>query len=138
MYPETSSASSALQIVRDQNTIFGYFIDCGTEKYFQFSGRARRKEYWSYNLFAFILSMILSVTFDIGGISPVASTLLLWIMFFPAGISVTVRRLHDTGRSAWNLLWSFLPFVGFIIIFVFTVLPSEKGANRYGPQPAPE
>ncbi len=130
-----SPASQNPQTENNNIGMYNYFLSAITTKAFQFSGRARRKEYWSYNLFAFILGMILSVTFDISGISPVASTLLIWVIFLAPGISVTVRRLHDTGRSGWYYLWALLPLVGFILLLIFALLPSEEGANRYGPQP---
>jgi len=47
-------------------------------------------------------------------------------------LSVSVRRLHDTGRSAWNLLWAFLPFIGCIILIVYYSLDSDAGTNKYG------
>ncbi len=46
--------------------------------------------------------------------------------------SVAVRRLHDTGRSAWNLLWLFLPFIGYIILLVYYCQDSQAGTNKYG------
>mgnify|MGYP003426324475 CR=1 FL=1 len=45
------------------------------------------------------------------------------------------RRLHDISKSGWWLLISFIPFVGGIIIFVFTVMDSTPGANEYGENP---
>ena len=45
---------------------------------------------------------------------------------------LSVRRLHDTNRSAWNLLWGLLPIVGAIILLVYFIMPGDKGANRFG------
>ena len=50
-------------------------------------------------------------------------------------IAVAVRRLHDTGRSAWWLLIVLLPLVGAIVLLVFMVLDSEPGSNDYGANP---
>lgn len=49
--------------------------------------------------------------------------------------SLTVRRLHDIGFSGWWLLIGFVPMVGAIALFVFSVLDSQPGDNQYGPSP---
>jgi uncharacterized membrane protein YhaH (DUF805 family) len=51
------------------------------------------------------------------------------------GIAVTVRRLHDTGRSGWWVLVALIPVLGFIALLVFMVLDSQPGSNEYGPNP---
>ena len=50
-------------------------------------------------------------------------------------LAVGVRRLHDTGRSGWNLLIGIIPIVGWIILIIFLVQKSEEGTNKYGPNP---
>ena len=50
-------------------------------------------------------------------------------------LAVTVRRLHDVGRSGWWILISLIPLIGGIVIFVFMVLDSHEGENRFGPNP---
>ncbi|GKV70074.1 DUF805 domain-containing protein [Sporosarcina sp. NCCP-2716] len=50
-------------------------------------------------------------------------------------VTVLIRRLHDTGRTGWWILLSFIPLVGSIVLFIFTVLDSTPGANKYGPNP---
>jgi uncharacterized membrane protein YhaH (DUF805 family) len=50
-------------------------------------------------------------------------------------IAVTVRRLHDTGRTGWWILINLIPFLGTIILLIFMVLDSQPGTNRYGPNP---
>lgn len=51
------------------------------------------------------------------------------------GLAVTVRRLHDTGRSGWKLLLALIPIVGAIIVIVYLFHDSEPGFNRYGDNP---
>ena len=51
------------------------------------------------------------------------------------GLAVAVRRLHDTGRSGWWVLISFVPFVGAILLLVFACQDSQPGSNQYGPSP---
>lgn len=50
-------------------------------------------------------------------------------------LAVTVRRLHDIGRSGWWLLIAFIPLIGALILLIFTVLDSKPGSNQYGPDP---
>ena len=108
-------------------------------KYAVFSGRARRKEYWMFLLFSTLISFALAFVegmfglvteLGIGMISIVYALLLL----IPS-LAVYVRRLHDTGRSAWWLLIVLIPLVGPIALFVFSVQDSESGHNEYGPNP---
>ncbi len=81
-------------------------------------GRASRSEYWSFALFHFI---VVTVTGGIGEI----------VLLLPA-ITVTVRRLHDIGKSAWALLWILVPIVGWILLLVYAVRPGEQRMNQYG------
>ena len=67
-------------------------------KYADFSGRAQRSEFWWFFLFIFVLLVILS--FPVPGAILVLGVLLLLGVLLPS-IAVTVRRVHDTGRSAW-------------------------------------
>jgi uncharacterized membrane protein YhaH (DUF805 family) len=48
---------------------------------------------------------------------------------------LAIRRLHDTGRSGWWMLISFLPLIGFIVLIIFFVQDSQPGTNQYGPNP---
>ena len=50
-------------------------------------------------------------------------------------LAVLIRRLHDTGKSGWWVLIGFVPFVGTIVLFVFSVLDSDAGDNKYGASP---
>ncbi len=109
--------------------------------YAVFSGRACRKEYWYFVLFnlivTFVLSMIDSWThlfvnqpYGVGLLSTIYSLAIL----VPA-LAVLVRRLHDSGRSAWWLLLGLIPIIGGIVLLIFTVLDSTPGVNEYGPNP---
>jgi uncharacterized membrane protein YhaH (DUF805 family) len=49
-------------------------------------------------------------------------------------LAAAIRRLHDTGKSGWMILFGLIPFVGFIILIVFYVQPSD-GSNAYGSGP---
>lgn len=104
------------------------------KNYLGFEGRASRTEYWMFILFNMIVAFLLMV---LGNVAR-WSMFLLWIyeiaVFLPA-LAVQVRRLHDIGRSGWWVFIALVPLVGAIVLFVFDVLPSENGANRYGQEP---
>lgn len=116
-----------------------WYIDV-LKKYAVFSGRARRKEYWFFFLFNLIISIILGVidnatgTFDPETGVGILGTIYLLAVLIPA-IAVTVRRLHDTGRTGWWILISFIPLIGAIVLLVFLVFDSEPESNQYGPNP---
>ena len=112
-----------------------WFIEA-LKKYAVFSGRARRKEYWMYALFIGIIYIVLAI---IAGASKSTAGLALLGIFYLAillpSLAVGVRRLHDTGRSGWWLLFGIVPLVGGITLLVFSCLDSEPGPNKYGPNP---
>lgn len=110
------------------------------KQYADFSGRARRKEYWMFVLFNLIIAFVLGFidgiigTFDqqsgyglLGGLYSLA-------MLIPS-LAVGVRRLHDVGKSGWMLLIAFIPLVGAIWLLVLLVTDSKPGDNKYGSNP---
>jgi len=110
------------------------------KKYAVFSGRARRREYWYFVLFNVIIILVLfnidrliSTGSEGTGIGTLGCIYYLAVII--PGIAVLIRRLHDTNRSGWWVLIGFVPIIGFIVLLVFTVQDSEKGENRYGPNP---
>ncbi|APG28665.1 hypothetical protein A7E78_12980 [Syntrophotalea acetylenivorans] len=109
------------------------------KKYFVFQGRARRKEYWMFTLFnmlVYIALMIIEGILGMGGEGGLGllSTLYTLAVLLPA-LGVSVRRLHDTGRSGWWLLIGLVPLIGGIVLFIFMVLDSQPASNQYGPNP---
>ena len=50
-------------------------------------------------------------------------------------LSVSVRRLHDTGKSGWMLLIMLIPCIGFILWLVWMIEDGQAHANAYGPVP---
>ena len=105
-----------------------------TQKYADFSGRARRSELWWFALAEFV---VLGVLYGLGRASSLFSILyfLVALALIVPALAVSVRRLHDTGKSGWFVLLSFIPFVGGIILLVFFVQDSAPGDNQYGPNP---
>ena len=118
---------------------------CMVEKYFRFSGRATRAEYWWFYLFTFLAAMGAATLMIVGAVleelqmgneivnlSLIFFGLIVCLSLVIPSIAVTVRRLHDTGRSGWWYLVSFIPYVGDIILIVFCCLRSEEGENEWG------
>ncbi len=106
--------------------------------YFNFQGRARRSEYWWFYLFAVIVAVVFNVIAVMGDALTMVGSV-LYMIFLIASIipqlAVSVRRLHDTGRSGWWLLISLIPLVGAIVLIIFLVGDSQAGENKYGPNP---
>jgi uncharacterized membrane protein YhaH (DUF805 family) len=110
------------------------------KQYTDFYGRARRKEYWMFTLFNcifFIVAMVLDnvLGLTIGNLPYGALYFLYAIFIFIPGLAVTVRRLHDIGKSGWILLISLLPIVGAIWLLVLLLTNSQYEENEYGESP---
>ncbi len=138
-----------------QKSLFTYWLECFTKHYADFSGRARRSEYWGTVLFngliqaglSIILSIVATILFssiEINGevtFSPLFFLLpdtpiyiysLIWLL---PGLAVAVRRLHDIGKSGWNLLWILLPIVGAIMLIYWYCQDSQPEENKWGANP---
>jgi len=130
---------------------------CLLRKYFTFSGRASRSEFWWFSLFCWLalfagmflnigMSIIATLT-DLDLLRMVGAVLaipllLLWLASIIPAIAVTVRRLHDRGLSGWWYLGYcislLLPLLGFVLTIVMIVIlarDGEPGANRFGANP---
>lgn len=107
------------------------------KKYAEFTGRARRTEFWMFFLINLVISLVFGVLSAIpvvGVIFKVASSLYGLAVLIP-GIAVAVRRLHDIGKSGAFYLFVLLPVVGWIILLVYWCTDSQPGANTYGDYP---
>ena len=113
--------------------------------YVNFKGRARRSEYWFVTLFLFLTNLGATIVdaavfaSDVddflldGGWGPIG---VLWsLAILLPSLALLVRRLHDTDKSAWWILMVLIPIIGWIVLFVFTVIDSTPGDNRFGPSP---
>ena len=99
-----------------------YFI-----RYADFKGRSRRSEYWWASLAICILGSV------IGAIIPDLSWIWTLITLVPS-VALSIRRLHDIGKSGWWYLINFIPVVGQIIIIIWACKDSTE-ANQWGPNP---
>ena len=118
-----------------------YWMQQPLKKYADFSGRARRMEYWMFFLLnvgvsvvASILDGILGMSGMIGGVYGPLTVVAMLALIIP-GIAVAVRRLHDQDKPGWWLLLVFVPIIGAIVLLVFMFLEGTKGDNQYGPDP---
>src|SRR5271166_3070188 len=107
--------------------------------YAVFKGRARRREYWIFEMMNSAITLalfVLAVTLGKAGYPHFLSLPVLYIVatMIPS-LSSLIRRLHDTNRGGWWLLISMVPVVGPLILFAFTVTDSDPGENRFGPNP---
>ena len=102
--------------------------------YVDFSGRATRAEYWWFVLFNFLAGVVLEIFVAVFRPLVFLTTVYALAVLLP-GLAVEVRRLHDSNRSAWNLLWGLVPLVGWIILLVFLIRPGTLGPNQYGLEP---
>lgn len=110
------------------------------KKYATFSGRAQRAEYWYFVLFYVLIFIGLSAIDGITGSFSAEAGMglfggLLTLALLIPSIAVTIRRLHDTGRSGWWLLIALIPLIGAIVLLVFATQDSEAGTNSFGPNP---
>lgn len=130
------------------------------KKYATLSGRASRAEFWWFQLFNYLISILLfvvSAVFMIYGvlhqqhgavpsegtmITFFATTAILMLIvqmvslaLLVPNICVLVRRFHDTGHSGYEIFYALIPVAGAIYCLVLCFLPSEEGANQYGPNP---
>jgi uncharacterized membrane protein YhaH (DUF805 family) len=122
---------------------FGEAIQSGFRKYVDFSGRASRREYWWWALFAFLVwlvALVLDVIFFPGSIRSGSYVGLLsgiaGIALFLPNLAAAVRRLHDTDRSGWWSLIALIPVIGAIVLVVFLASSGTQVVNRFGPPPA--
>jgi uncharacterized membrane protein YhaH (DUF805 family) len=105
------------------------------KKYAVFQGRARRKEYWMFNLFNIIIAMVIGfvtgvvdVVFEVGVMLNLATSVIYSLAILIPATAVSIRRMHDLGRSGW---WILVPVVNLIFMF----FDSQPGDNKYGPNP---
>lgn len=129
--------------------MWSYFREAITTNYANFRGRARRKEYWSYVLFMFVSMTVLMIAavlvdtatgnFNYDYPTPYftgGAVGLFTLASIVPSVAISVRRQHDIGLSGWFYLLILLPYLGGLILFVFSLIPSQGRENKWGPVPA--
>ena len=117
----------------DSYTILDWTIKC-LKNYVNFSGRARRKEYWLFYFFQILLSFILGVILAFAGISDQGMDIvsgLLSLAFLLPNLAAGARRLHDVNRSGWWMLIS-VTIIGLIPLFIWFVSETKPQSNQWG------
>jgi uncharacterized membrane protein YhaH (DUF805 family) len=115
----------------------------GLRNYTDFSGRARRSEYWYFALFYLLIFVGLAIvdvvlgTYSARSQAGLLSTT-FWLVTLLPFIALTTRRLHDTGRTGWWQLVGFVPLIGVIVLLVFLVQDGDPDDNDYGSNPKVE
>lgn len=113
------------------------------ENYANFSGRARRAEYWWFTLFSVVLQVVLfglavllgNTVGGIAGAIPIILYVLVYLALLVPALAVAIRRLHDTGKTGWLLLIAFIPLVGPLVLLFFMATDGDRESNQYGPSP---
>ena len=100
-------------------------------KYADFSGRARRSEFWYFTLFCTIVSTVLSM---ILGEQAVLVSVFSLATLVPT-LAVSWRRMHDIGKAGAWVFFSLVPIVGMIMVLIWECKDSQPGENAYGPNP---
>ncbi|ENW96012.1 DUF805 domain-containing protein [Acinetobacter sp. NIPH 298] len=106
-----------------QQAIFTCF-----KKFADFKGRARRSEFWYFELFCVVMSLAFSF------ISEDAATIAMLVTLIP-NIAVSVRRLHDIDRSGWWMLIALVPIVGILLLLFWATQEGNPSTNMYGESP---
>ena len=91
---------------------------------FDFKGRSSRKEFW---IFAFVN---VAINVVLAGITP-WSFIYSLCLILPI-LALTVRRLHDSGKSGWSILLGLIPFIGAILLLILMLTEGTSGPNEYG------
>jgi uncharacterized membrane protein YhaH (DUF805 family) len=104
------------------------------KKYAVFTGRAGRREYWYFALVNFVVSVLLGLIFSIFSdtLGDIIGLVYGLAVLVPS-LAVSVRRLHDSGKSGWMLLVGLIPIVGVVWLIVLHVRKGNEGINKYGP-----
>ncbi len=120
-----------------------WYLKC-LKQYIDFWGRARRKEYWMFTLWNVVIIMFLAaleaIGTEIGSDSfasyiPMVLYLLYGLFILIPSFTVSVRRLHDIGKSGWWILIGLIPVIGSIILLVWYCTEGQRCENEWGPDP---
>ena len=110
-----------------------WYLKVVRDNYANFSGRARRSEYWYYALCNFLIGLVLQVVDYFIGFNLLGGIYGLAVLV--PGLAVFVRRLHDVNKSGWFILLILLPVIGWIWLLVLLFTEGTVGPNQYGEDP---
>lgn len=112
-----------------------WYLTVVRDNYANFSGRARRSEYWYFMLFHYLITIALCLLYfalDFTGIIIVG---IYALAVFVPSLAVAVRRLHDINKSGWFYFVSLIPLIGGIWLLILLCTEGTQGPNQYGDDP---
>lgn len=119
------------------DAIIKNFKDIITNKYAQFTGRANKAEFWQYVLVFIVISASFSLLMSLfGGVKILRMIVMLLnvivsLALLVPSIAVSVRRMHDIGKSGKWVLINLIPILGSIWFIVLAIKESESGTNEF-------
>jgi uncharacterized membrane protein YhaH (DUF805 family) len=119
--------------IQEEEQSMEWYLKVLKQHYADFNGRARRQEYWMYTLFNIIALVVLVILTKVSSIFGILYAVYALGTLLPS-LAVTVRRLHDIGKSGWFVLISLIPIVSLYLIYLL-VQDSQPGTNEYGANP---
>ena len=112
-----------------------WYLKAIRDNYSNFSGRARRSEYWYFLLCNLLIGMLLGVLVALlGTIGMVLYVFYALAVLIPS-LALISRRLHDVGKSGWFYFIVLIPIIGGIWLLVLFFTEGTKGENQYGNDP---
>src|SRR5450755_1246311 len=96
-----------------------------------FRGRASRSAFWWFVLLQIIAYLVIGFITNRSSVAGTILDIVVGIPLWLAGLSLTVRRLHDANHTGWWWWIGLVPIVGWIVLLVFYLLPGTPGPNRY-------
>ncbi|MEP2921749.1 MAG: DUF805 domain-containing protein [Sulfitobacter sp.] len=119
----------------DANSFIGALKD-GFSRYVDFKTRSTRSQFWWWVLWSMLINLvsgILDISLGMGELGPI-NILTSLAMFLPT-LALSIRRLHDIGRSGWWYLIVLVPLAGLIVLIVFFCTKTQEETNRWGVPP---
>ena len=136
---------SSPSIGRKKRVSFAQAIISGYKRYFDFSGRSTRAEFWWFLLFiylvapislGFIEGVVILIVSGEEALDAASGTVLascFWLVSIVPYWAIIVRRLHDNNASGWWVLIGFIPLLGIIALLGFLAVQGGNRSNKYGP-----
>lgn len=107
----------------------------GWKRIYCFNGVSTRSQFWIFkilnSLLIFFVLFVILITRIVGGADSkflvllIVALLIFGIFYWLASWTITVRRLHDIGKSGMSILLGLIPVLGGFILFIFYLLPSK-------------
>lgn len=128
--PQASQVMNPIWATEENYGMVDWTKKC-LNNYANFSGRARRKEYWLFYLATVILYFVVGILEAILRTKGIIGGLIGLALFIPT-LAVTVRRLHDVNKSGWWIFINLIPLIGWIIFTVWLATDTRPETNQWG------